>query len=88
MGRILVTGRSGYLAGFCIAPLLEKGFEVRTTVRNLAREGEVRKALARLTPDQNRLSFVAADLNADAGWAQATAGCEGVTRGERAVGRP
>jgi nucleoside-diphosphate-sugar epimerase len=78
MQRVLVTGGSGYLAGFCIAPLLEEGIEVRTTVRNLTREGEVRKALARLAPQQDKLSFVAADLNADAGWAEAAAGCDGV----------
>jgi len=50
---------------------------VRTTVRSLAKEPAVRDTLARAgakTPD--RLTFVAADLNQDAGWAEAVAGCD------------
>jgi nucleoside-diphosphate-sugar epimerase len=78
MERVLVTGGSGYLASFCIAPLLEQGISVRTSIRNLAREGEVRAALSRLVADQSRLSFVAADLDHDEGWAEAVEGCEGV----------
>src|SRR4029450_5236884 len=35
---VLVTGGSGYLAGWCIVELLRRGFRVRTTVRNPARE--------------------------------------------------
>ncbi|HET9160363.1 MAG TPA: NAD-dependent epimerase/dehydratase family protein [Caulobacteraceae bacterium] len=78
MQQVLVTGGSGYLASFCIAPLLEQGLSVRTTVRNLAREGEVRAAISRLVVNQDKLSFVAADLNSDDGWAAAAAGCQGV----------
>jgi nucleoside-diphosphate-sugar epimerase len=78
MQRVLVTGGSGYLASFCIAPLLEQGLEVRTTIRNLARADEVRAAIGRLVVNTDRLSFMAADLNDDAGWAEAAAGCDGV----------
>lgn len=78
MERVLVTGGSGYLASFCIAQLLERGMTVRTTVRNLSREGEVRQALGRIAPDQSKLSFLAADLTSSAGWAEAVAGCQGV----------
>jgi uncharacterized protein YbjT (DUF2867 family) len=31
---VLVTGGSGYIAGWCIAELLSRGYEVRTTVRD------------------------------------------------------
>jgi dihydroflavonol-4-reductase len=41
-------------------------------MRDLAREGGVRKLLA---VDDARLRFFAADLTADAGWAEAMAGC-------------
>ncbi|MGZ3342141.1 MAG: NAD-dependent epimerase/dehydratase family protein, partial [Reyranella sp.] len=41
-------------------------------VRSLARESAVRQLLG---VDDNRLKFFAADLNADAGWAEAMAGC-------------
>ncbi len=34
-GLALVTGGSGYIAGYCIAQLLSDGWGVRTTVRNL-----------------------------------------------------
>ena len=75
---VLVTGGSGYIAGFAIAQLLGTGATVRTTVRSLSREGEVRAAIGRIAPDLSRLGFVAADLSADAGWAEAVAGCDGV----------
>ncbi|MDB5430082.1 MAG: NAD-dependent epimerase/dehydratase [Caulobacter sp.] len=72
---VLVTGGSGWLAGFCIAALLEQGYRVKTTLRNLAREAEVRATLAKITKPDERLTFSAADLSADAGWAEAVAGC-------------
>jgi len=72
---VLVSGGSGYIAGFLIRQLVTEGWRVHTTVRNLAREGGVRKLLA---VDDSRLHFFAADLNADAGWAEATAGCSHV----------
>jgi dihydroflavonol-4-reductase len=75
-GWVLVTGGSGYIAGFCIAQLLAEGWSVRTTVRNLSRQAEVRAALGKIAPDLARLSFVAADLNSDAGWQDAVKGCK------------
>lgn len=73
--QVLVTGGSGYIAAYVIAQLLAEGYAVRATIRNLGREAELRQTLAKLIPDQGRLQFVAADLNADAGWAEAVAGC-------------
>ncbi|MDQ0464847.1 dihydroflavonol-4-reductase [Caulobacter ginsengisoli] len=75
-GLVLVSGGSGYIAGFCIAQLLAEGWSVRATVRSLAREAEVRKQLSAIAPDLSKLSFAAADLNADAGWPEAVAGCQ------------
>ena len=43
---VLVTGGSGYVASYCIAQLLNEGACVRTTVRSLAREAEVRRRSA------------------------------------------
>ncbi len=43
---VLVTGGSGYLAGWLIVGLLRQGYSVRVTLRNLAREREVRAAIA------------------------------------------
>ena len=43
---VLVTGGTGFLGGWCIATLLERGYDVRTTVRDLAREQAVRDTVA------------------------------------------
>ncbi|MFZ4748277.1 MAG: NAD-dependent epimerase/dehydratase family protein [Sphingomonas sp.] len=72
IGTVLVSGGSGYIAGFLIRQLVAEGWMVRATVRSLSREAEVR---ARLGVDNARLNFFAADLSADAGWAEAMAGC-------------
>ena len=37
-GTVLVTGGSGFIGGWCVIGLLQQGYTVRTTVRNLARE--------------------------------------------------
>ena len=78
-GTVLVTGGTGYLGGWCIAGLLDRGYEVRTTIRDLRREDDVRAAVAAAGSDAGgRLSVLAADLGADDGWAEAVAGCEHV----------
>lgn len=74
-GTVLVTGGSGYIAGFLIQRLIERGWNVNTTIRNLAKEPEVRAALG---VPADRLRFFAADLENDAGWAEAVAGCSHV----------
>ena len=74
---VLVTGGSGFIASHCILQLLGAGYRVRTTVRNLAREAEVRALLKQGGTDAgDRLRFSAANLEADAGWAEAVAGCD------------
>ena len=77
MSEVLVTGGSGFIGSHAIVQLLAAGHAVRTTVRNLKREGDVRAMLRNGGAEPgNRLSFVAADLTSDAGWAEAVAGCE------------
>ncbi len=73
---VLVTGGTGFLGSWCVATLLERGYRVQTTVRDLAREGDVRAAVANAgASKQDGLSVVAADLTDDAGWADAADGC-------------
>jgi dihydroflavonol-4-reductase len=74
--RVLVTGGSGYIAGVLIRQLLAAGWQVNTTVRDLAREPALRQLLAADAGEaRDQLRFFAADLMHDAGWAEAAAGC-------------
>ncbi len=74
---VLVTGGSGFIGAHCILHLLNAGYRVRTTVRSLKRESDVR-AMLKVGGDEpgDRLSFAAADLTSDAGWPEAVANCE------------
>ena len=77
MSTVLVTGGSGFIGSHCIIRLLADGHSVRTTVRSLKREADVRAMLKAGGVDAGeRVSFVAADLENDAGWREAAAGCD------------
>jgi len=75
-GTVLVTGGSGFIGGWCVIGLLQQGYVVRTTVRDLSREAGVRKALGTVVDPGNRLSFHAANLTEDVGWDAAVEGCD------------
>src|SRR5271156_6790782 len=77
MSTVLVTGGSGFIGSHSILQVLAAGHKVRTTVRSLKREGDVRAMLKEGGAEPgDRLSFIAADLENDAGWSDAVAGCE------------
>jgi dihydroflavonol-4-reductase len=77
MAKVLVTGGSGFIGGHALLQLLQAGHEVRTTVRDLRREPEVRALLAANGADAGeRLRFFAADLTRDEGWREAVSGCD------------
>lgn len=73
---VLVTGGSGFIAGWCIVQLLERGYTVRTTVRDPGKEQRVRAAVAGAKGAAGSLHFAVADLNSDEGWDAAVAGCQ------------
>ena len=74
---VLVTGGSGFIGAHCILQLLDAGYHVRTTVRSVKREGDVRAMLQTGGADPGEaLSFAEADLMSDAGWQHAVAGCD------------
>ena len=75
-GLVAVTGGSGYIAGYCIAQLLNEGWRARTTVRNLGAAEKVRATISKITANASAIEFMAADLNSDVGWADAVAGAD------------
>ncbi|HEX4064722.1 MAG TPA: aldehyde reductase [Acidobacteriaceae bacterium] len=77
MPTVLVTGGSGFIGSHTILQLLAAGHTVRTTVRSLAREPEVRALLRQAGAAPGApLSFFAADLEKDSGWTEVAAGCD------------
>jgi len=69
-GKVLVTGATGYVAGFCLRELLARGYEVRGTVRD-AKTADVAHLRA-----LGQVELAQATLDDDAGWAQAVEGCD------------
>src|SRR5271166_5096931 len=70
-GLVLVTGGSGYIAGYCIAQLRNDGWSVRTTVRSVAKTKAMRASIGNIA-----IEFVEADLNSDGGWGEAVIGAK------------
>jgi NAD(P)-dependent dehydrogenase (short-subunit alcohol dehydrogenase family) len=69
--QVLVTGSSGFIGAHCILQLLDAGYRVRTTVRSLKREPDVRAMLETggVSPNSlDQLTFFVADLEQDGGW--------------------
>jgi dihydroflavonol-4-reductase len=83
---VLVTGGTGFVARWCIVELLERGYRVRTTVRNTSKERSVRAAIGTATDPGDRLECVVADLLRDDGWAAAVVGCRYVLHVAAALG--
>jgi dihydroflavonol-4-reductase len=72
---VLVTGVSGYLGLHVAQTLLDRGYNVRGTVRNSTKEAPVREALR---AKHGMLSFVECDLTSDQGWREAFIGVDAV----------
>lgn len=76
-GTVLVSGGSGFLGGWCVVELLRRGYRVRTTVRDAAKEPELRARLAPVVAhSDDHLSVHVADLESDEHWERAIEGCD------------
>ena len=73
---VLVTGGTGFVGSHCIFQLLSKGYNVKTTLRSLARKNKVLEMLQTggLTQFAN-LEFYETDLAQDANWDTAAKDC-------------
>jgi nucleoside-diphosphate-sugar epimerase len=73
---VLVTGATGFVGMQVILQLLEMGYTVRTTVRDLKSEEKVKETLRRNNIQSfEKLMFIAAELTQDENWDNAMQGC-------------
>ncbi len=73
---VLLTGISGFLGGHVALQLLEKGYRVRGSVRDIRKSGKVRQTLQNHGAEVDALEFIALDLLSDTGWAEAVKGVD------------
>lgn len=101
---VVVTGASGFVALHCVVQLLQAGYRVRGTLRDLSREESLRSALGQALKSDpvellEGLTFCRCDLVEDTGWDEALLGARyllhvaspvpaEVPRDEQAVIRP
>lgn len=76
--KILVTGASGFIGAHTILELLNNGYDVRGTVRDLSRTDSLREMFSRHSERASEIEFVQASLTEKDCWQGAIEGCDGV----------
>ena len=76
--KLLVTGASGFIGTQCILELLNNGYNVTGTVRDLDRTEQIFTILKNHTENIYNLKFVQAELTDQNSWEKAMQGCDGV----------
>jgi dihydroflavonol-4-reductase len=85
---VLVTGGTGYIASYCIKELLQRGYRVRTTVRDLAsKKCDILKSGCEVEGQEGKIEMVVANLQSDDGWTEAAAGCDFVLHTASPIGK-
>ena len=78
MKKILITGGTSYIGKHCIAQLLKKKYQVRTTVRDLSKTHTISLDIENYLQSKIELEFIKADLTNDNGWKEAVKGCDAI----------
>ena len=76
MNKVFVSGGSGYIALHCIARLISKGFNVKTSLRSMDRQSEIVQSVSKVVDCSDKIEFCELDLTKDKGWDDAIKGCE------------
>lgn len=74
-GTVLVTGGSGFLAGRAIIDLLERGYQVRSTIRDPAKGARIEENISAQVGRPAEIEFFEAHLDSEEGWREAIEGC-------------
>ena len=75
---ILVTGASGFIGCHCVLDLLNHGYQVRGSVRDLGRTNALEATLGTNGADISKLGWVAASLTEPDNWSAAVEGCDAI----------
>ncbi|WP_125768490.1 NAD-dependent epimerase/dehydratase family protein [Lapidilactobacillus wuchangensis] len=80
MKKIVVTGGTGFVAGWVIVEFLNAGYQVSTSVRSLKKGERLKKEIASAVnaAELANLSFFEADLTSDQNWVENIKGAAGV----------
>ncbi|GAB3641333.1 SDR family oxidoreductase [Spirosoma arcticum] len=66
--KVLLTGITGFVGLHTAIQLLEKGYQVTGTLRDMKKADSIKKIIARHTSNTDKLSFVEADIQDESIW--------------------
>ncbi|MCL3781318.1 aldehyde reductase [Prolixibacteraceae bacterium JC049] len=76
MGKVLLTGISGYIGLHCAVELLKQGYKVKGSIRSLSKAEKVTKIIEKFINPKGKLEFCELNLLKDEGWDEAVSDCD------------
>ena len=74
--KALLTGISGFLGSHTAIQLLEKGYQVTGSLRDMKRANSIKEIIAKRTSNIHNLHFAEADLENESVWKDLTKGMD------------